>query len=289
MVRNIEWHAANGDVLYFNETPPFLLTRFYPGNPSGAAEIARGIRTDGQQTFHVSAEPLTPSLTGSMHAAGVTIADKQEALDKLRIRLQAALNPKHFGTLVFNNYAGSFKLRCRPITGAEFANRFANTHRLDIEWISDDAYWTVAESKSLTIGIVKKMWRFPWVIKPTVFGAIFNKGFISNPTEIDIFPKIVVTETSSSRVTIGNRATGQYTTIAHSISTGQTLELDMSVPSAILINEDGTREDVTFWTTVESDFPWAIVPGDNEVYSTTDNPELSPIITIMWDVPEVGI
>jgi hypothetical protein len=63
----------------------------------------------------------------------------------------------------------------------------------------------------------------------------------------------------------------------------------MAIPSARLISENGDEEDVMHWTTVDSVFPWKLRPGANEIYSAVDNPELSPIIKIIWYVPEKGI
>ena len=289
MVRNLEWHAANGDVIRFANEPPFFMSFFDPGASSGSAETARGIRSDGQTTYHVVAEPLTPTLTGTILAIGDTFDEEQRNLDELRRRLQSALDPKHFGTLIYNTRAGSFRLKCRPLAGAQIERRFANSHNIDIDWESDDPYWTSKDPESLSVGIIKKLWRFPWVIAPTVFGSILSYGTIHNPTNTPIFPIITFFETESTRVTVGNRTTGEYTTITHTIAQGQSLRLDMSVPSAVLIKSDGTEEDVTHWTTVDSVFPWVAIPGDNDIYSNTDNPELSPVITLSWYRPEVGI
>ena len=289
MARTLEWHAANGDVIHFCESPPYMLETFYPGVPSGAAETARGVRTDGQATYHVSAEPLTPSATGAVIAEGGSYGETQTKLDALRMRLQAALNPKHFGTLIYNGYAGSFKLRCRPITGAQFDKRFGNTHKIDVEWISDDPYWTAKNPMTLSVGLIRKLWRFPWHIKPTAFGSILNRGIISNPTNIDIYPVITISDTESSKITVGNASIGEAVTVAHSIERGEKLVLDMAEPSAKLIGLGGEETDVTHWTTVDSAFPWRIVPGGNDVYSAVDNPELSPIIMITWYLPEGGL
>lgn len=181
-LRTLEWHAANGDVIRFSGSPPFLLDTFYPGVSSGAAEAVRGIRMDGQNTYHVSKEPLTPSASGSIQAAGGTYVEKQKNLDDLRRRLQAALDPKHFGVLLYNNFSGSFRLPCRPIAGAAFDKRLGSAIKFDAEWISDAPHWTQAAQVKLSVGLIKKMWRFPWAVKPTVFGSITNRGYIINPT-----------------------------------------------------------------------------------------------------------
>ena len=288
-VRSLEWHAANGDVISFTQSPPFLLDTFMPGIPSGAPEVTRGVRTDGQTTHHVTIEPLTPTMTGSIIAAAGSYDKAQERLDRLRRRLQAALNPKRFGTLMYHNYSGSFRLRCRPITGAIFDKRFGNAHKIDIEWISDDPYWTAKDPQRLSVGLVRRLWRFPWAVAPTVFGSVLNAGYITNPTDIDIYPVITIASTESTSVTVGNRSTGVFTTINKSISPTQKLELDMAIPSVTLIDEDGTRTDATHWTTVDSVFPWYVLPGDNEIYSAVDNPELSPTISVVWHLPEGGL
>ena len=289
MIRNLEWHAANGDVILFSNAPPFLMEKFLPGVPTGAAETVRGIRADGQNTIHVTAEPLTPSVVGSMHAHGRTATEAQRDFDNLRRHLQSALDPKHFGTLIYNNYAGSFRLRCRPIAGAIFDARIGNSCKLDIEWISDSPHWTAKEPKRLHVGVLTRKWLFPWVIKPTVFGTILSRGIVSNPTMIDIFPRIIISATQSDSVTVGNATTGAFTTITQSVGIEQSIEFDMSVPSAYLIGLDGSREDITHWISVDSEFPWAIAPGENEIYSTVDNPALSPVITIEWYMPEGGL
>jgi len=262
---------------------------FYPGVSSGAAETVRGIRIDGQATYHVSVEPLTPSVTGSLQANGSTYDITQKNFDNLRRRIQAALNPKRFGILIYTSNAGSFRLSCRPIAGASIDKRIGGSAKIDIEWISDEPHWTLARPTSISVGVIKKMWRFPWAIAPTVFGSILSRGLISNPTDIPIYPKITISETESTKITVGNSTTGAYTTISHNIERGQKLELDMSVPSAYLISEDGAQTDVIHWTTLDSEFPWTIEPGENEIYSAVDNPELSPIITAMWYQPEGGI
>lgn len=293
--RSVEWHAANGDVIYFNsagidpDNRPYVWRTFFPGNSSGAAETARGVRTDGQMTFYVSIEPLTPSIQGTIIAPGSTHAEQRRNLDELRIRLQNALSPKHFGTLIYRNHAGAFRLKCRPIAGAVFSDPLGRILNYDIEWISDDPYWTEEKARTLSVGIIEKMWRFPWAIAPTVFGSILSEGVINNPTNIDIYPLIVISSTESSKITVGNRSTGESTTISHSIGRSQRLELDMSVPSAVLIDEDGTITDVMHWTTIDSVFPWAALPGENEIYSAVDNPEFSPIITLSWYQPLGGL
>jgi len=266
-----------------------LLGKFYPGVQTGAAETVRGIRTDGQKTYHVITEPLTPSMTGSIVSSGEDDAAVQRNLDALRQRLQAALNPKHFGDLIYNNYAGSYRLHCRPITGAQIGDRIGNVLPIDIEWISDNPNWTATNPNSISVGIQKKSWRFPWIIKPTVFAEIITKGVIFNPTMIDIFPKIIISATQSSSVTVGNSTTGEYTTISHTISETQRLEIDMSIPSIVLIDDTGAREDVTHWTTADSVFPWVCVPGTNDIYCAVDNPMLSPIITLIWYQPIGGL
>ncbi|MCL2080230.1 MAG: phage tail family protein [Oscillospiraceae bacterium] len=283
MVRNLEWHAANGDVIKFSHSKPFLLERFYPGTPGASAEIVKAIRIAGQKTYHVNAEPLTPSMTGSMHAKS------QKELDNLRRRLQAALNPLHFGLLIYNNHAGSFRLQCRPLTGAEISARIGSAHKIDIEWISDEAYWTAQAESKLNVGERKKSWRFPWVIKPTVFCQIMNKGYIHNPTQISVMPVISISQTESEKVTIGNSSISAYTTITQKIAPEERLELDMSIPSARLICSDGSAQDVTHWITLDSTFPWALLPGENEIYADADNPDMTPIITLRWRLPEVGI
>ena len=288
-VRNLEWHAVNGDIIRFGKEPPYLLDRFVPGTPSGNAETVRAVRADGQTTYHVAAEPLTPSLTGTLVGVGGTHKEKQTSLDRQRLRLQAALDPKRFGTLVFTNFAGAFKLRCRPLAGANFGKRFAETHPISIDWMSDDPYWTERDERTLSVGLVHKLWRFPWAIAPTVFGAITNEGTINNPTHLDIYPTIVLSDTESESITVGNATTGEFVTITHTIQRGQRLVLDMSKPSVTLVDADGAETDVMHWTTLDSIFPWAVVPGDNAIYSNVDNPELSPVIRLSWYLPEVGL
>ena len=287
--RSIEWQAANGDTIKFCETAPFLLEHFIPGVPSGAAETAKGIRTDGQTTYHVTADPLTPSATGTIFATGATVEEQQENLDNLRRHLQAALNPKHFGVLIYNTYAGSFRLPCRPITGAQIDKRFANAASFDIEWISDTPYWTAKDPSILSVGLIRHLWTFPWHISPTVFGSILNRGFIVNPTNIEIYPVVTISDTESSKITVGNATIDESVTITHAIERGQRLVLDMAEPSAKLIDENGEVTDVTHWTTVGSAFPWRIVPGENDIYSAVDDPEFSPIIMVVWYQPEGGL
>jgi len=158
-------------------------------------------------------------------------------------------------------------------------------YNFDVEFISDDPYWTAATPSAISVGEVKKLWRFPWAIKPTVFGSLLSRGSIKNPTHIDIYPKIYISDTQSTKVTVGNETTGDTITIAHNIDVGQRLIIDMAVPSVVLTG-DGINEDVTHWLTHDSEFPWVVVPGVNEIYSAVDNPDRSPIISIMWYQPE---
>ena len=288
-VRSVEWHAANGDVIRFSEDKPFMLARFFTGTPSGAAEVVRGIRTDGQTTYHVTAEALTPSLSGSLHAGGKGYYETQRYFDKLTERLQAALDPKLFGVLIYHKFSGSFRLPCRPVAGASFGERIGGSADFDIDWVSDVPRWTAAKAEALSVGVVRPMWRFPWAIAPTVFGSITSEGVINNPTHIEIYPLIIIGNTVSGNIQFGNRTTGAVSTLEHSIARGDVLEIDMSVPSVTLISAGGEAADVTHWLTVDSVFPWSIMPGENVIYSAVDDPELSPIITLKWYLPEGGI
>jgi len=289
MARTVTWKAANGDEIAFSEAPPYMMSKFYPGTPAGAAEAARGARTHGQKTYSVAMEPLTPSLAGSIQAAGHSADEAQKNLDALRRRLQSALDPLHFGELVFRNYENSYRLPCRPVTGAEFGEAVGGSLKFDAEWVSDVPYWTEDEEKYILVGLIKKLWTFPWAIAPTVFGSIESVGTIKNPTNIEIFPKITVSDTASSKITVGNATTGAQVTISRAIAAGQRLEIDMAAPSAALVDPSGEAADVIHWTTVDSTFPWGAVPGDNEIYSAVDDPELSPVILVAWRVPEVGL
>lgn len=288
-MRTVEWRAANGDTIIFSRAKPYMLDTFYPSTPAGTAEIVRGIRTDGQTTYNVVADALTPSLVGSIQAQGKTYELAQKNLDELRSRLQAALNPKHFGELIYTDYAGAHRLICRPMSGAAIGKRIGNAEKIDIEWVSDEPYWTQAQQKSLSIGVTRKLWRFPWIIAPTVFGSILSDRVIINPTIIEIMPIIIIADTASENITIGNKTTGDQTTITQKIVPGQKLELNMSTPSATLIDVDGTPTDVTHWITLNSAFPWGLAPGLNEIFTAVDTPDISPVITIMWHQPEEGL
>lgn len=288
-MRRIEWHAANGDVLYFGTSLPFLMDTFYPGTASASAEVTRAIGTDGQNTHAVVRDPITPSLTGNIIASGASYEESQKNLDTLRRKLQAAIDPKHFGTLIYHNYSGSYRLRCRPIAGPTLGKRFGNTYPMDIEWMSDAPYWVWNKRNEITIGILGKRWVFPWAISPTIFGIIYNDSKMQNPTNIDIYPSITLSNTKSDKITLGNRTTGDYVTIEHSIAMGESLVIDMSLPGITLIHADGQCSDVTHWHSLDSTFPWCIIPGENEIYSAVDTTNLTPEIHIAWDTPEVGV
>jgi len=175
------------------------------------------------------------------------------------------------------------------MSGAAIGKRIGNAEKIDIEWVSDEPYWTQAQQKSLSIGVTRKLWRFPWIIAPTVFGSILSDRVIINPTIIEIMPIIIIADTASENITIGNKTTGDQTTITQKIVPGQKLELNMSTPSATLIDVDGTPTDVTHWITLNSAFPWGLAPGLNEIFTAVDTPDISPVITIMWHQPEEGL
>ena len=288
LVRSVKWIAANGDVLNFGASAPFLLDTFFTGTPSARAEIVKGSRAPGQTTYHATAEQLTPSIIGSMHTDGNTYDETQKNLDLLRQRLQNALDPTEFGTLIYKNYSGTFKLRCRPIAGAEITERIGGSFKIDIEFVSDDPYWVVAQPDFIAVGKSKKMWLFPWSIKPTVFGSLLSEGIVRNPTNKEIFPRIYISDTQSTKITLGNVTTGETLTITQVIEPGQRLIFNMAEATAKL-EKDGELEDVTHWITHDSTFPFSIIPGSNELYSSVDNPNYSPIISMIWNEPRIGI
>jgi len=287
MTRNARWIAANGDVIILNQSPPYVLDDLFPGTASARAEVNRGVRIDGQKTGHVTREAITPSIKGSLHGMGATYNEAQRDLELNKERFLSAFDPKHFGTLIYNKPSGSFRLPCRPISGPQIFKRVGNSCAFDVEFISDYPYWTYAHPESTLVGSVVKMWRFPWVIPAEtghVFGSLLSEGVIKNPTNMDVYPKIFITDTVSDKVTLGNATTGETLTITQSISEGQTLIFDMAEPSVMLVSVD-SEEDVTHWIAHGSAFPWHIAPGINEIYSNVDNPDVSPIISVLWHRP----
>jgi hypothetical protein len=291
MVRNARWIAANGDVILLNQFAPYILDTLYPGIPSARAEVQGGVRTDGQDTLYVTREPITPSIKGSIHGSGASYNDAQIDLELNKERLMSAFDPKRFGVLIYNKPSGSFRLPCRPIAGPQTLSRIGNSYEFDVELISDEPYWTYAWPESTLVGAVTKMWRFPWSIpfeKGHVFGTLLSNGIIINPTQEDLYPKIFITDTISEKVTLGNSTTGETLTINQRIERGKTLIFDMAEPSVMLVSVDG-EEDVTHWITHDSTFPWRVIPGNNEIYSNVDDPDASPIISVLWYRPKVGI
>lgn len=283
MSRSVEWHTHRGDVIKFGVQPPYMMGDFMPGIPAGAAEVTVSVRTDGQSTHHVRAEPLMPTLTGSLNA------QSQQEYDYLRRKLQGALNPKSPGTLIYNTEDGSYMLRCRPVNGAVFSEKTGRSCKIDIEWESDGPYWASKYATVLVIGRTIPMWVFPWAIKPTIFGRVNPKGVVNNTSDIDIWPLITVAGTRSSGIVIGNETTGESIAVERGIERGERLEVDMSGPSARLVDAAGRVADVTQWLSVGSDFPWACVPGRNVIYCDIDNPLLMPEITVTWHQLEVGL
>lgn len=285
-MRWIEWKNDMGHGGRFLPAwdPPYMLRDFDPGALASAAETSKGVRMDGVDTLHVSFEPRHITLSGTILAVGTQQLPAQAVLDRSRQELARTFNPRHPGTLLWNNEAGVYRIRCRPVSAPAFQERIEWSQDFTVEFQADSPLWENNELQMMTLGKVTNMWVFPWSI-PTVFSVFLNTGVINNETGEEIRPIIRISPSPLERLEIRNEASGQSLIITHAIDEGQRLIVDMANYLVTLV-DGGTEINVTHWA--DGTF-WGIVPGENHIRVITDTPAYTPETQIEWRVPLLGV
>ncbi len=283
-MRWLEWISDRGYKAEFAESPPYLAEDFNPGVLGASAETSKGIRTHGVETLFVSLEPRHISLTGAIVAVGNSLTDAQAVLDRHRQELSRMFNPRFPGMLIWHNEAGSYRIRCRPVSSPAFKERAEWTQGFTVEFQADKPMWESNDLCTTVLGRVTNMWVFPWTI-PTVFSTFLNVGSVQNDAGEEIYPVLRVSPTESELVRVENETTGKALTLTHRIEAGQTLIVDMADYSVTLCDGDA-EENVSHW--VDGVY-WALAPGENIIRITTDQPVYTPDTVIEWRVPIAGV
>ncbi len=286
-MRTALWESENGRTVRLRDAPPFLLATLDGNVMSGRPETVTPPRSDGDYTVFVSNGPRTINITGPIVAYGNRAYSAQAALDDRRAELCEAFNPKHFGRLTYYSEAGGRSIRCRPAALPTFEKRTENAQAFDIDLQADVSGWESAEEKIAVLGDQTRLFRFPWHVSNTVFGYSITQARIHNPSTEDIYPVIEVCPTAEL-VTVRNKTTGRHISINRPIRQGQKLVINMRDCSATIHSPDGSSADVSYWLTMGSEF-FALEPGQNVLTVENESPNETPVTSIRYRLPYMGV
>lgn len=290
-MRTITWETDDGHIVQLGGTPPYLFKEL-TDSLGATAETVKPPRYDGVRTFHTALESRVINITGSLVAYGSRSESAQAAFDRHKSLLAQAFAPNRWGYLTYHSEAGNRRIYCRPIATPTFGSRVTITCTLDIEFTTDSPYWESSDEFVSVVGVQLKMWHFPWVLNPTVFGSLEREALIRNPARELIYPILEITSTAQL-VTVANLTAGKHISINRPIAAGQKMIIRTEDASASIWqkNEAGAYqelEDVSHWLTLDSD-PWGLLPGDNRVEINNEIPQDTPVTFIKYRLPYMGV
>lgn len=290
-MRYVIWQSDNGQTIAFDQTGPY----FYTGLTSAlgaTAETGRAPRQDGQTTYHTALDAPTIDLTGAMWIAGSKTDPAKAAYDRQRSLLAQAFAPHRWGTLIYYREDGPVQIRCRPVATPTISPPVGTYSTIDIDFTADTPYWQSAQEYVVSLGVNRKLLRFPWIPIRGPMGAYNRFARVNNPTTQDIWPTLEV-YTTGQYVTLTNLTSGKAVRIEHAIADGQKLLVDLADATAFLWTKDGAgdytlEEDVSHWMSLDSE-PWAMGPGDNQIAIYNDVPEDTPRAFVRYRLPYLGV
>ena len=296
-MRYVSWVSDSGRVCTFEgggpyERPGPYYFRGLTSDLGATAETVRAPRQDGVTTYHVALDARTINLTGSMLVYGNAAHPARAAYDRARAWLAQTFAPNAWGILTYYKEDEAVQVRCRPQATPTISDPVGTFSTVDITFVADSPYWESAEEHVEAIGVIQKLWRFPWSPVRSPMGTFSPFASIVNPTDVDIYPVVEVFSTGQY-VTVSKLDTGEQVTIEHPIEEGQKLVIGMEDVTAWLWERDASgvyqrKEDVSHWMSLDST-PWALTPGANELAVKNDVPEDTPVSYIRWRVPSLGI
>lgn len=290
-MRTVTWETDDGQIVQLSADPPYLFKEL-TDSLGATAETVKPPRYDGRKTYHTALDTRVFNITGSLVAYGSRSESAQAAFDRHKSILSQAFAPNRWGYLTYHSEAGNRRIYCRTIATPTFGGRVVNTCTLDIEFTTDSPYWESSNEFVSVVGVQLKMWRFPWVPNPTVFGSLQRQARIHNPTRELIYPTLEVTSTAQL-VTVASLTAGKHISINRPISVGQKMVIRTMDASASIWEQDEVGayrevEDVSHWLTLDSD-PWGLLPGDNRVEITNEIPQDTPGTYIRYRLPYLGV
>ncbi|OUN05497.1 hypothetical protein B5G43_12480 [Flavonifractor sp. An92] len=296
-MRSVSWRSDSGRICTFEGGGPFerpgpWYFRSLTSDLSATAETAKAPRQDGVTTFHTALDAPTLNLTGSMLVYGSRRESARAAYDRQRTWLAQTFAPNRWGTLTYYREDGAVQIRCRPLATPTISAPVGTFSTIDLSFTADSPYWESAEESVAAVGVIGKVWRFPWAPVSAPMGTFSPYAAIENPTDVDIYPTVEVF-TTGQYVTVSKLDTGEQVTIQHPIAPGQKLTIDMADVTAWLWEQDEAGdyqrgEDVSHWMSLDST-PWALTPGENRLAVKNEVPEDTPVAYIRWRVPSLGI
>lgn len=296
-MRKVSWVSESGYTVVFEGAGPYdspgpYYFRELTSDLGATAETTRAPRQDGVTTWHVALDSRTVNLVGSMWVFGDRLHPAAAEYDRQRAFLAAAFAPNRWGVLTYYREDGAVQVRCRAAATPTFGPAVGTFATIDITLAADSPYWESAEETVEVVGVIRKLWHFPWHPVREPMGVYNPFAVTPNPTDVDIYPTIEVYSTGQY-VTVENTDLGEFVTIEHPIAEGQKLVIDMSDVSAFLWERDGQgvyhrREDVSHWMSLDST-PWCLKPGGNHLAIRNDKPEDTPVAYIRYRVPSLGV
>lgn len=296
-MRRVAWTADNGWTVTFEgrgpaDGPGPFFFRSLSSDLGAEAETARAPRQDGVTTYHTALGARTINLVGSMWAFGDRLHPARGEYDRLRSYLHQAFAPNVWGTLIYYREDGAVQVRCRPVATPTLGGSVGTFCTVDVTLTADSPYWESAQEVVAALGVIQKLWHFPWRPVREPMGAFSPFASGHNPSGVDIYPTIEVYSTSQY-VTVSNLDTGEFVTIEHAIEPGQKLAIDMRDVTAILWEQDAggayrEKEDVSHWMSLDST-PWRLQPGNNRMTIQNEAPEDTPVAYIRYRIPSMGV
>lgn len=280
-MRSVTYYSDSGATVHFGCAPPFFFGSL-SDTVGATAESVKPPRSAGQQTDYASLNNRTIALTGQIGIKGSKTEPVRQLRDYYKSFLGRAFLPSMWGLLVYHTEDGSKQIRCRAIvspTISESDSPLLSDVGINLE--SDAALWESSDLYTTTIGGFVPMVHFPWSPSAGPMGAYMPQAVITNSWVEETHPTIEV-YTTSRHVTISNETTGNYLTINHTIGENQKLVIDMEEVYAVLweMNDGVYTEvvDVSNWLTAGD--PWGLIPGENLISISNENPNDAPIAYI---------
>ena len=296
-MRYVTWEGDNGLTVKFSGAGPwegggpYFFHRLT--SPLGATEETfRAPRQDGVTTYHTSLNRREINLVGSMRIVGDATHPAKAAYDTARSWLCEAMSPDVWGTLTYHREDGPVCIRCRPVAAPSISAPVGVYSEIDVDFVSDSAYWEKETVEAVNIGLVQKFWHFPWAPVKGPMGAFNHFAGIENPTTRVIYPTVEIYSTGQE-VTVKNVTTGLWVTIERPIGEDERLVVDLRDVTAWLWRKDEDGEyrresDVSHWMSLDSE-PWGLQPGYNQIVVSNDSPEDTPVAYVKYRLPVMGI
>lgn len=290
-MRRVAWVSDNGQTVVFDAAGPYYLKEL-SSDLGATAETSRAPRQDGVTTWYTALDARTINLTGAMWIFGDRSNAAVAEYDRQRAKLHQAFAPNRWGTLTYYKEDEAVQVRCRPVATPSIGAAVGTYSTIDITFTADSPYWESAEEYVEAVGIIRKLWRFPWAPVLSPMGVYNRYARINNPTAERIYPKVEV-YTTGQHVTLTNLASGKFVTIEHSIGETQLLVVDLRDVTAYLYTRNASgdyasQEDVSHWMSLDSE-PWGLESGENSIVISNDVPEDTPITFLKYRIPYLGV